>query len=132
MMAETYSLKVRNGGHKKACVPRSPTGSCSVSEACPYQHLDFRCLASRTVRINFCKGPQFVLLYYGSPKKLTQKVCVHFAVFIPLALHSPWFMVLWRYGTNSEGTVPRGRDLSFSLPDPTCKAPGSWFSELVQ
>ena len=31
MEAEAYSLKARNGGHRKACVSRSPTGSGSIS-----------------------------------------------------------------------------------------------------
>ena len=30
MEAEAYSLKTRNGEHRKACVPRSPTGPCLV------------------------------------------------------------------------------------------------------
>ena len=29
--AEAHSLKIRNGGHRKTFMPRSPTGSCSVS-----------------------------------------------------------------------------------------------------
>ena len=31
--AEAYSIKISNGGHRKACVPRSPTGPCSVAIA---------------------------------------------------------------------------------------------------
>ena len=31
MEADGYSLQTRKGGHRKAFVPRSPTGSCSVS-----------------------------------------------------------------------------------------------------
>ena len=30
MEAEVYSLKTRNGGHRKPCMPRSPKGSCLV------------------------------------------------------------------------------------------------------
>ena len=33
MEAEAHSPKTRNGVHRKACVPKSPTGPCSVS--CP-------------------------------------------------------------------------------------------------
>ena len=35
MEAEGYSLQTRNGGHSKASIPRSPTGSCSVSMSKP-------------------------------------------------------------------------------------------------
>ena len=31
MEPEAYSLKRRNGGHRKACVPRDPTGPCLVT-----------------------------------------------------------------------------------------------------
>ena len=31
MEAEAYFLKTRNGGHRKACVPRSLKGPCSVT-----------------------------------------------------------------------------------------------------
>ena len=31
--AEAYSRKTRNGGHSKACIPRSPIGPCSVTKA---------------------------------------------------------------------------------------------------
>ena len=33
METEVYFLQTRNGGHRKASVPRSPTGSCLVSES---------------------------------------------------------------------------------------------------
>ena len=34
--AGVYSLQTRNGGHRKAFVPRSPTGSCLVSQECMF------------------------------------------------------------------------------------------------
>ena len=50
MEAETYSLKIRNGGHRKAFVSRSPTGPCLVTTS--------RHLHSPSPISGWCQSPE--------------------------------------------------------------------------
>ena len=47
--AEVYSLKIRYGGHRKACVPRSPTGPCSVSSSAESSQSHHRSFSQKSV-----------------------------------------------------------------------------------
>lgn len=51
-------------------------------------HLDFKMssLQNGDNKFLFFKVSQFVVQFNGSPRKLTQKGCVHFTMFIPQSL----------------------------------------------